>query len=187
MLESATIETVYWLALGVGLGLLLLSVVLGDLFDFLDFLDVDIGGPDFSVVPVLFTAVAAFGAGGLIGIEGFDFGRTGSILSGLATGAAGGGLALLLFALLARQQATEGFQLSQLVGKRGRCSLAIGPGRIGKVTVDHAGMTRALSATSDEEISSGEEVVVRDVIGSQLTVVRPQPSEQSHPGEGEGS
>lgn len=167
-----TLEAVYWLALGIGLGLLVLSLVLGDVLDFLDFLDLDIGGSELSVVPIFFTALGAFGAGGLIGLEGFGFGQGGSILTGLGTGVAGGAVAGALFAILKRTEAKEGFELSKLVGERGRCSLTVGPGRVGKVTVTYAGMTRAFSATSSDEIAAGDTVVVTDVVGSQLSVAR---------------
>lgn len=168
--ETAQLTTVYWIALGVGLGLLVLSVLLGDVFDFIDF---DIGGTDLAVMPILFTAAAAFGAGGLIGIEAFGLGRGGSIFAGLGTGVAAGALAGALFALLRRQEATDGFTMSQLIGERGRCSLTIGPGKVGKVSVTYGGMTRTFSASSADEIATGEEVVVSDVIGSQLTVAKP--------------
>lgn len=176
LIEQSSLELIYWITLGVGLGMLALSVLIGDVFDFLDF---DIGGTDLAVAPMFFTAAAAFGAGGLIGTEAFGFGQGGSILTGLGTGAAAGGLTGLLFAALRRQEATDTFELNQLIGQRGRCSLAVGPGRVGKVSVSHAGMTRTFSASSDEEIASGEEVVVRDVIGSQLTVARPRADERA--------
>lgn len=173
LFETATLETIYWLALGIGLGLLVLSLVLGDVFDFLDAFDVDFGGTDLAIFPIFSAFVAAFGAGGLIGIDAFGFGQGGSIVTGLGTGAAGGALTALLFTALKRQEATDGFELSQLVGQRGRCSLALGPGRVGKVTITHAGMTRAFTASAEEEIATGEPVVVQDVIGSQLTVAKP--------------
>jgi hypothetical protein len=169
----STLETVYWLALGIGLGLLVLSVVVGDLFDFFDTLDFEIAGTELSVVPIFFTFMAAFGAGGLIGIQAFGFGQGGSVVSGLVTGVAGGGLAALLFAALRRQEQKDGFELSQLVGERGRCTLACGPGKVGKVTVTYAGMSRSFGASAADDIAMGEEIVVADVIGSQLRVARP--------------
>lgn len=165
------LQTVYWLALGVGLGMLALSLVFGGLFDFADF---ELGGTDLAIGPMFFTAMSAFGAGGLIGIEAFGFGQGGSIVTGIATGAGAGALTGVFFAALRRQEAGEGFELSMLVGQRGRCTLATGPGKVGRVTVSYEGMSRAFAASSGEEIASGEEVVVTDVIGSQLTVARPQ-------------
>lgn len=166
-----TLEYAYWLALGLGLGLLVLSLLLDDLFDFLPF---DFGGGgDFSAAPVFFTAAAAFGAGGLIGRLVFNLGAS-SILAGLGAGVVVGGLTAALFVALKRQEAVEGFERVKLVGMRGRATLAIGPGKMGRVTVQYAGMTRSLSAMSDEEIKAGEEIVVRDVVGSSLTVTRPE-------------
>lgn len=165
------LETVYWIALGAGLGLLALSVFLGDAFDFLD---VDVGAGDFAAAPALFAAVSAFGAGGIIGIQ-IGFGSGGSILTGILTGLGAGALVALIFAGLRKQEAEDAFELSALVGERGRLSLSVGPGRTGKVTVTYAGMSRSHSASSDEEIPSGEEVVVLDVIGSSLKVGRRSP------------
>lgn len=164
-----SLEAVYWLALGLGLGLLVLALVVGDIFDFLDF---DLAGADVSAAPVFFSATSAFGAGGLLGIKAFGVGAAASVFLGLGTGAGMGMLTALLFLVLRRQESTEGFELSQLVGQRGRCTVPVGPGRKGRVSVRHAGMTRALTATSNEEIAAGEEVVVRDVVGNVLTVAR---------------
>lgn len=163
-----TLTLVYWIALGVGIGFLALSLLLGDLFDFLD---IEIGGDEFSAAPVFFAAVGAFGAGGLIGTQ-VGMGTVGSIATGLGTGAAAGFLTALLFMALRRQEAKEGFELPKLVGERGRLSLAVGPGRVGRVTISFAGMTRALTATSTDEIPAGEEVIVEDVVGNSLKVRR---------------
>ena len=168
---NLTLELVYWLALGAGLVLLAVSVVLGDIFDFFD---IDIGDAGLPLVPVFAAAVAAFGGGGLIGTEAFGLGRAGSIVTGLATGAAAGLGTGALFVLLRRQEAGEGFEVSKLVGERGRCTLALGPGRVGRVSIRYAGMTRSFSAMSREEIAAGEEIVVRDVIGSTIEVERPK-------------
>jgi membrane protein implicated in regulation of membrane protease activity len=165
-----TLEAAYWLALAVGLGLLVLSLVLGDLFDFLDFLAFDFLGGDFSAAPVFFTATGAFGAGGLLGLNAFGLGTGGSILTGLGCAIVLGGLAALLFAALHRQESREGFNIAQLVGARGRCTLAIEPGKTGRVSIHHAGMTRSLSATSNAPVATGEEIVVVDAIGSTLSV-----------------
>jgi membrane-bound ClpP family serine protease len=161
------LELVYWITLGLGLALLLLSLLLGDLFDFLS---VDLPGGDFSAAPVFFAAVSAFGAGGLLGLEAFGLGTGGSVASGLGTGAVMGFLTALLFLALRRQESAEPFGLSQLIGLRGRCAVAIDSGGRGKVSVYHAGMTRSFPATSADAIAEGQEVVVTDVLGSVLTV-----------------
>jgi membrane protein implicated in regulation of membrane protease activity len=170
-----TLDLVYWIALATGLGILAISLVLGDIFDSFD---VDIGDSGLPIIPVFFAAMAAFGAGGLLGTQAFGFGTGGSIASGIVTGLLGGLGAGALFLLLRRQEAGEGFEISQLVGERGRVTLGLGPGRVGKVAVRYAGMTRSLSATSQEDITTGEEVVVRDVIGTTITVARADRAER---------
>lgn len=161
-----TLELAYWLALGIGLGLLVLSLLVGDLFDFIN---VDIGG-DFAAAPVFFTGTAAFGAGGLLGLNAFGLSAGMSVLVGLGFGFVLGGLSALLFAALGRQETKESFSTDKLVGARGRCTLAVEPGKQGRVAVQYGGMTRTHTATSDVSIAVGQEVVVIDVIGSTLRV-----------------
>ena len=168
-----SLEAAYWIALGVGVSFLLLSVVLGDVFDFLDFLDFDLGD-GLSLTPVLFTALAAFGGGGLLALDAFETSRGLSVVWGLGGGVGAGALAAGLFALLHRQEAGEGFMVSQLIGARGRCTLAIHPGKEGRVAVQHEGLTRSFSATSNEAIATSEEVVVLDAVGTSLKVSRSQ-------------
>jgi membrane protein implicated in regulation of membrane protease activity len=166
-----TLELAYWLALGIGLGFLVLSLLLGDMFDFLSFGDFEFGG-DFAAGPVFFTAAGAFGAGGLLGLNAFELSSGMSVLVGLGFSVVLGGLSGVLFAALGRQEAKESFSTDKLVGSRGRCTLAVVPPAQGRVAIQHSGMTRTHSATSDEAISVGEEVVVVDVIGSTLRVAR---------------
>jgi membrane protein implicated in regulation of membrane protease activity len=163
-----TLEVWYWVALGVGVGFLLLSLVFGDLFDFVD---IDLGD-GFAATPVFFTIVAAFGGGGLLAIEAFDASAGMSAVAGLATGVGAGGLAAAFFKVLGRQESREGFSISQLVGERGRCTLAIRPGKEGRVAIQSRGMTRTITATSDTEVAVGDEVVVLDAIGNSIKVAR---------------
>jgi membrane protein implicated in regulation of membrane protease activity len=169
--RDVSLELWYWIALGMGVGFLLLSIVFGDIFDFLDFLDFDVGD-GIAATPIVFTALAAFGAGGLLGIGAFGFGAGASVLVGVASAVLFGGLAALLFAALRRQEAPQAFGKDQLIDARGRCTLTILPGKTGQVSVRHEGMTRAFTATSDEEIKVGDDVVVVDVVGNSLHVAR---------------
>lgn len=164
-----SLEAAYWIALGIGTGFLLLSIFLGDVFDFLDFLDFGLGD-SFAATPVLFTGLAAFGGGGLLALNAFGTGAGASIFAGLGSSILAGGLAAALFAALHRQEAGPGFTVDQLVGARGRCTLAISSGKEGKVAILHEGMTRTLSASSRHEITVGEDVVVDDAVGNSLRV-----------------
>ncbi|HEX9713906.1 MAG TPA: NfeD family protein [Actinomycetota bacterium] len=164
-----TLEAAYWIALGAGLGFLVLALLLGDVFDLFD---IELGGSDLAAGPIFFATVAAFGAGGLLGIKAFEFGTGGSIYVGLGTGLSMGALTGLLFSALRRQEAGDGFELAKLIGARGRCSVAIHPGQVGRVIVPYGGMSRSLSARSSDEIAVGDEVVVKDVVGNTITVSR---------------
>ncbi|MBW3595463.1 MAG: hypothetical protein KY391_07770, partial [Actinobacteria bacterium] len=166
-----SLEVWYWIALGLGVAFLVLSLVFGDVFDFLDFLDFDIGD-SVALTPVLFTAIAAFGAGGLLALGAFSVSAGISVLIGLASAAVFGGLAAAFFAALRKQEAPQAFGIAQLVNARGMCTLAIVPGKSGRVSVQHEGMTRTFTATSTEEIKAGENVVVVDVVGNSLQVSR---------------
>ena len=163
-----TLEVWYWGARGAGVGFLLLSLVFGDLFDFID---VDLGD-GFAATPVLFTIVAAFGGGGLLAIQAFNASAGVSVLAGLGTSAVAGFLAAMFFRLLGRQEAEAGFSISELVGERARCTLAIHPGKEGRVAVQARGMTRNITAVSDVDVAVGDEVVVLDALGSSLKVGR---------------
>ena len=163
-----TLEVWYWVALGAGVGFLLLSLVFGDLFDFID---IDLGD-GFAATPVFFTIVAAFGGGGLLAIGAFEASAGASVFAGLGTSVVAGGLATAFFRVLGKQEAGEGFAIAELVGARGRCTLAIRPGKEGRVAVHARGMTRNITAMSDDEVAVGEEVLVVDALGSSLKVER---------------
>ncbi len=173
--QIMSLEVAYWIALGVGTGFLVLSMILGDVFEFLDFLDFGLGD-SFAATPVLFTGLAAFGGGGLLSLNALGFGAGASIVAGLVSSVLAGGLATALFAALHRQEAGPGFTLDQLIGARGRCTLAITTGKQGKVAILHDGMTRTHSASSLQEIAVGEDVVVDDAVGNSLKVSPASPS-----------
>ena len=162
------LELVYWIALGVGAGFLVLSILLGDVLDIFDF---DLGD-GISATPVLFTTIAGFGGGGLLALNASDLDPGMSVIAGLAAALLLGGLAMLFFRMLGRQESEGAFSAAQLVGAQGRCTLAIARGKAGRVAVQHQGMTRTFNAMSDEEIGSGEEIVVTDALGNSLKVTR---------------
>lgn len=166
--QTMGLEAAYWIALGVGAGFLVLSILLGDVLDVFDF---DIGD-GVSATPVLFTAVAAFGGGGLLALKTSELSQGKSILVGLASAFVLGGLALVFFKVLGGQEAEGAFAAEQLVGLQGRCTVAIPPGKSGRVSVHHQGMTRSFTATSEDEIASGAEIVVQEALGNTLKVAR---------------
>ena len=147
---------------------MVLSILLGDVFDFIDF---DFGD-GVAATPVLFTAIAGFGGGGLLALKATELEAGPSVAVGVVSAMALGGLALFFFRMLGRQESESAFSASEMVGSEGRCIVAIKPGKSGRVLVHHKGMTRSFTATSDEEIASGDEIVVRGAIGNSLKVAR---------------
>jgi membrane protein implicated in regulation of membrane protease activity len=93
-------------------------------------------------------------------------------VAGLGTSIVAGGLATAFFRVLRKQEAGDGFSIRDLVGARGRCTLAIRPGKEGRVAVQARGMTRSITAVSDADVAVGDEVVVVDALGSSLKVAR---------------
>ncbi len=146
----------------------MLSIILGDVLDVFDF---DLGD-GVSATPVLFTAIAAFGGGGLLALKAGEMDPGESIVVGVISAFVLGGLAFVFFKVLGRQEAEGAFSASQLVGAEGRCIVPIRPGNTGRVLVHYQGMTRSFTATSEQEITSGDEIVVREAIGNSLKVAR---------------
>jgi membrane protein implicated in regulation of membrane protease activity len=76
-----------------------------------------------------------------------------------------------MFSLLRRAEAPPQFSLGELVGQRGRVTVAIPAGRSGSVLLSYGGSTHDLSATSSEEIAQGTLVTVTDIAGTTLVVI----------------
>jgi membrane protein implicated in regulation of membrane protease activity len=155
----------------VGGVLLLITVLLDDLLSgLLDFLHLgfDIGGV--TLMPLLLGFVSMFGVGGLFGTQLFNFGAGAASILGIVFGVFGAGIVWAMFALLRRAEAPPHFSLKELVGSRGRVSVAIRSGHTGSVVLSYGGMTHDVSATADQDIAAGASVNVIDVNGSTLVV-----------------
>ena len=174
-------NSIFLLCALVGGVLLLVSVVLGDLFDgvlgIFDF-DVDIGGA--SVMPVALGFIAMFGVGGLVGTQTFNLSAGPASIVGVITGALGAAAVTVMFGFLRRAEAPESFGLSDLVGVVGRVSVNIRANSTGAVTLSHAGSTHTFSATAAQELLHGSVVKVVGVAGSAL-IVEPFVSESVSP------
>ena len=151
--------------------LLLITVLLDDLLGgLLDFLHLgfDIGGV--TLMPLLLGFVSMFGVGGLFGTQLFNMGPGAASILGLVFGVIGAFIVWAMFSLLRRAEAPPHFSLNELVGSRGRVSVAIRPGHAGSVVLSYGGMTHDVSATADDDIAAGTAVKVIDVNGSTLVV-----------------
>ena len=164
-------NTIFVLCVAVGGILLLLTVllddILGGILSFLHF-DFDLGGV--TLMPLLLGFISMFGVGGLFGTELFDLDPGAASLLGVVFGVVGAGVVSLMFSFLRRAEAPPAFGLREIVGQRGRVSVAIRSGRAGSVLLSYAGSTHDMTATADVDIAAGTIVTVTDVAGSTLVV-----------------
>ena len=164
-------NSLYVVCLAVGGLLLLMSIVLDDYLDrSLDRLRIrfEIGGASF--VQLLLAFLAAFGIGGLIGTQVAHVGVSTSALFGVAAGLIGVVLVGALFAFTRRRGMAPGFELDDLVGRRGMVEAAISPSEAGFVSVTYAGAAQQYPASSDEDIAPGVTVMVTDATATFLVV-----------------
>lgn len=158
--------TVFLVIGGVGLLIVLLSLVFDDLFDF-----IDLGGDLFST-PVIGSFLAAFGfAGALTMSTGAGVGL-GSLV-GVGSGVALGWAAWVITRGFMRMQTDEPVRLTDIVGKTAVVVSAIPTGGYGEVRVDHAGQPMKLNARIETGGSApvGGRVVVVAVNSASSVVV----------------
>lgn len=163
------VEAVYWVALLIGVGALLLSIVVGD---FLDFIDFDFGD-GVSFTGVFFAALAGVGIGGLLGLAWFDH-EGASAATALAGAGLLGFVGRVTFKALSNAEAEDAFKLADLIGHDGRCVVTIPTQSVGRVLVLYQGMSRTFSArgVAGGAFASGDPVRVVDVTGDVLVVER---------------
>lgn len=158
-----------------GFVFLLVSLVVGDLFDSLglDFGDLDAGFEgqallDSRVISVFITAFGGFGAIGIqLGLSIFA-----SSLLGLAGGVVLGGLVSLFARFLYRQQSTSSVTTAQLVGRTAQVIVSIAPGSLGQVScrIGEERVEKLARARDNVEIKAGVTVRVDEVAGDSLIV-----------------
>jgi hypothetical protein len=157
----------------IGLAVVLLSLVLGDVLDgIFDALDLDIGGGILSA-PVLGSFLAAFGFGAALIMFSTGAGATAGALGGLVSGAVVGGLALLMMRALIGMPTDRSMDTGDLVGSTGTVITRIPAGGFGEVAVRHLGQMHKLNARAGEEIPAGAPVEVTAVLSTSAVMVRP--------------
>ena len=161
-----------YIAIGsIGLALVVLSLVLGEIFDSLfDAFDVDAGGI-FST-PVIGAFLAAFGFGAALIIYSTEVGPGLSALGGLGSGLAVGGVALFMTRALMNMSTDETVKSSGLLGRTGTVVTRIPEDGYGEISVTYAGHFMKVSARAPEPIPAGVRVVVTDVTSASSVVVK---------------
>ena len=157
-----------------GFVFLLVSLVVGDLFDSFGFetgLDGGAEGHGLLDSRVISVFVTAFGGFGAIGIQ-MGLSIVVSSLMGLAGGVVLGALVSMFARFLYKQQATTSVTTSQLVGRTAQVIVSIAPGSLGQVScrIGEERVEKLARARDNNEIKAGATVRVDEVAGDSLIV-----------------
>lgn len=156
----------------VGLAVVLLSLLLGDIFDSLfDAFDIDAGGGVLSA-PVVGSFLAAFGFGAALIMFSTGASATVGALGGLVSGLAVGGVALVIMRTLINMPTDASMDTADLVGVTGTVVTRIPQEGLGEVTLRHLGQLHKLSARAPEPLPAGTAVEVTAVLSSSSVMVR---------------
>lgn len=155
----------------IGLGLVVISLLLGEIFESIfDAFDFDGGG--ILSTPVIGSFLAAFGFGAALIIYTADPGPGLSALGGLGSGLVVGGIALFMTRSLMNMPTDEPVRSSGLVGRTGSVVTRIPEDGYGEISVTYAGQYMKVSARAPEAIPAGTRVVVTDVTSASSVVVK---------------
>ncbi|MBW3605079.1 MAG: hypothetical protein KY460_09255 [Actinobacteria bacterium] len=154
----------------IGVGLLLLSLILGDFLDgVFDGLDIDGGG--LLSTEVVGAFLGAFGFGGAM-LEATTAATLPiAVGGGLVAGLLGAGIALFIVRTFLRMPTDATPRSADLTGKLARVVTRIPDGGLGEITVSHHGHRVKLSARSEQPIASGADVVIVDVLSPTSVLV----------------
>jgi membrane-bound ClpP family serine protease len=159
----------------VGLGLLLLSLVLGEVFEgIFGAFDLDVGGGVFSG-PVIGAFLASFGFGAALIMFGTGVGATAGAFGGLLSGLVVGGLSLVMMRTLVNMPTDETATTQGLEGSPAIVITTIPDEGYGEVTVRHHGEQRKYNARAGERIGAGTQVWVTAVLSPSALLVAPTP------------
>jgi hypothetical protein len=156
----------------VGVALLLVSLVLGDLVDGItDLLDFDAGG--YLSGPAIGAFLGAFGFGAALIDYNTDLGTGGSALGGVAIGLAVGGVVGVVTKSLMDMPTDPTPRSADLVGAKATVVTRIPEQGFGEVTLVQAGHFMKLAARADGTVREGTPVVVTAVLSSTSVTVSP--------------
>ncbi len=172
-LANITPLAVFLIIAAIGFVFLLISLVIGDIFDSFGF-DTGLDGADGHALldsRVLSVFVTAFGGFGAIGIQ-LGLSILASSLLGLAGGIILGGLVSLFGRFLYNQQSSSSVTTAQLVGRPAQVIVSIAPGSMGQVScrVGEERVEKLARTRDNREIKAGATVRVDEVAGDSLIV-----------------
>ncbi len=158
----------------IGFVFLLVSLIIGDIFDSFGF-DTGVDGMadghailDSRVISVFVTAFGGFGA---IGIQ-LGLGIAASSLMGLAGGVLLGGLVSLFGRFLHKQQSSSSIGTGQLIGRTAQVTVSIAPGSLGQIScrIGEERVEKLARSKDNREIKSGAIVRVDEIAGDSVIV-----------------
>lgn len=140
--------------------------------------DLDLANSDVGFKLLSFQSITAFLT--MFGLVGFALFRTTEkdALISLGGAVVGGGLTAwviaILFRMMRKLESTSSYKPSQAIGSQGTIYLTIPANDTGKVTVTLNGRLSVLDAVAQDkgEIKTGENVVVVDVVGQNVLMVK---------------
>lgn len=154
----------------VGVALVVLALIIGDLLDGLFHLDV-LGGDLFSFSSIS-AFIGSFGFGGALGLA-----LTGSPLAAVLIGVIIGSLAtwgaVALTKALKSGENDAGFRSESMIGHPGVVITAIPEAGYGEIRLSVGGHVRKLSAKSAQPVASGQEVWVSSILSPTAVEVTP--------------
>lgn len=158
---------------GVGFVFLLLSLVVGDLFESIG-VDFDAGdGHDFGLLDsrVISVFITAFGGFGAIAVQ-TGFGAVAASFAGLLGGVVFGGVVSMFGRFLVGQQASSSVTDDDLIGRSAQVTVAIAPGQVGQITcrIGDERVEKLARSKNGEEIKTGSIVTVDSVTGDAVIV-----------------
>lgn len=170
---SFGLATIFLIIGSLGFLFLLISFLIGDLFEFFDFdLDLDTSH-DFGLFDsrVISMFLAAFGGFGLIG-SALGFGALVSTLFGLLGGVAFGAVVFYFGKLLYSQQSNSSVTMEDLVGRTAQVTVPILPNQLGQVMfiIGEERVERLARSADNTEIKVGTYVRIDSFAGDSVLV-----------------
>ncbi len=164
---------------GIGFLFLMISLILGDIFDALDFdfdFDADVdasGGSGFGILDsrVISMFLVAFGFIGAIALQLGSGGVLG-IIVGIISGIVLGGLVFAFGAYLVSNEGDPPVTNRELVGHAAKVIVDIKPDSIGQISfnVRHQRIDKLARTRDGKEIKAGETVFIEEIAGNEFIV-----------------
>ncbi len=175
LFTSLNLVSIFAIIGGVGFVFLLVSLVLGDIFEMFGG-DADLGGgdgTDFGLFDsrVVAVFITAFGGFGLIAAWA-GFGTVTSSLAGLLGGVIFGGIVSAFGRFLVSQQSSSSVTDDDLIGRTAQVTVSIKPGTLGQITarIGDERVEKLARTTSGDEIKPGAIVKIAAIAGDSVIV-----------------